>query len=243
MGHLKNLIVFISPKRSFSGPYERYTKVQIDNSLDLGWKPEDILIVANFDWEYNGVKTIKVGDEHYCAVRPRSIKTTIIPYLVEEDIIEDDHIYWNHDLDAWEQSRIKIEDLGLNGIDVGLTDYGWRPRWCLGSYFVKASAKDIFEKMKPIIFSNIEDETAMMNLTEDQTIAKRCKRLNVTYNFGMRFVERNWRRADKPLKVLHFHPYSPRVPTLDIFMYGKNGLNMPLMDERLTKIFNSHDIK
>ena len=32
-------------------------KVQIDNSLECGWDPKDIIIATNFDFKYKGVKT------------------------------------------------------------------------------------------------------------------------------------------------------------------------------------------
>lgn len=243
MENLKNLLVFISPAKSFGDVYALESKVQIDNSLDLGWKPKDIVLVTNFPWKYNGVKAIVVGDENDCRVRPRSIKTAIIPHLVDEGIIEKGKIYWNHDFDAIQNSEINEKDLKLNNFDAGLTDYGWRDRWCMGSFFFKSTSKDIFELAKPIIYKDIEDETAMMELTKNPDILKRCKRLNVTYNFGMRRVESNWQKADKPIRVVHFHPYSKRLPTLDIFIHGKNGLKIPLVSERLIKVFNHHGIK
>ncbi len=243
MGNLKNLLVYIDPTKAFSGLYGQLVKVQIDNSLNLGWKRKDILIVTNFSYEYNGVKAIVVGDEHYCVVRPRSIKTAIVPFLIDEGIIEKGKIYWNHDLDAFELNLIDEAELGLDGVDAGLTDYGWRERLCMGSFFVKASSRDIFKKAKPIIYKDIEDETAMMQLTANQKYGKRCKRLNITYNFGMRNIKLNFDKAIKPLRVVHFRPYNRWVPTLDIFMYGKNELSIPLIDRRLKKILNYHKIK
>lgn len=243
MGNLKNLLVFIHPKKTFIGDYAISAKIQIHNSLQLGWKKEDIVLVTNFPWERHGVKAIVVGTEHYCAVRPRSIKTAIIPFLIEQGIIEKGKIYWNHDFDAYQLNAFEESELELDGFDAGLTDYGWKERWCMGSFFVKKSSKDIFEKAKDIIYKNIEDETAMVELTRNKAIAKRCKRLNITYDFGMRNVESNWEKAIKPLRIVHFHPYYKWVPTLDIFMYGKNGLNMPLIDKRLRRIFNHYGIK
>ena len=243
MGTLKNLVVFLSPNRAFTEPYQKYTKTFIDNSVDLGWMREDIILVTNYSWEYNRVKAIVVGDEHYCAVRPRSIKTAIIPHLVDIGVIEDGNVYWNHDIDAWQHNPFTIEDLGIEDVDVGLTDYGWRPRWCLGSYFVKKNSKDIFEKAKPIIWSNIEDEKALMELTKDNGFEGRYKRMNITYNFGMRHIAHNWEIAEKPLKVLHFNPSSARLPTLEMFMYGNNEIKTPLMNKRLKKIMNFHRIK
>lgn len=252
MGNLKNLIVYIHPEKILIRDYGVLAKIQIDNSLSLGWKKEDIIFVTNFPWEYNGVKAIVVGTDHYCAVRPRSIKTAIIPFLVKAGVIEKGKIYWNHDFDAYQLNLMDEAELGLENVDAGLTDYGWRERWCLGSFFVKKESKDIFEKAKPIIYSDIEDETALMQLTEDQAFANRCKRLNITYNFGMRYVESNWKRAIKPLRIVHFHPRHKIVYlkpsyrwewTWDVFVNGKNGLNMPLIDERLIAIFRNHGIK
>ena len=37
----------------------KYFKCQIDNSINFGWKPEDICIVTNLDFEYRDVTIIK----------------------------------------------------------------------------------------------------------------------------------------------------------------------------------------
>ena len=240
---MKNLLVYIRFDHDFAGDCKLSSKIQIDNSLDLGWKKDDIVVVTNFPWKYNGVKAVVVGDEHWYDKRPRSIKTAVIPFLIDEGIIEKRKIYWNHDFDAYQLNPFDESKLGLVGFDAGLTDYGWKERWCLGSYFVKSTAKDIFDLARPIIYQDIEDETAMMELTQNPDIAKRCKRLNVTYNFGMRNIELNFAKAKKPLKALHFHPYDRGTLPLDVFMRGKNGLNKPLMNKRLIKIFKSHGIK
>ena len=244
MGNIKNLLVYIHPDKVFVRDYALLARIQIDNCLSLGWKKKDILLVFNYPFKYNGVKALVVGDEHYYGARPRSIKTAIVPFLVDEGIIEKGKIYWNHDLDAIQMNVIQEEELGLDGFDLGLTDYGWKERWNLGSFFVKSSSKDIFNLAKPIIYQNIEDETALVQLTtENESINKRCKRLNISYNFGMRNVESNFAKAKKPIKVVHFHPQDRRLPILDIFMYGKNGLNKPLLSKRLIKVFNQNGVK
>lgn len=251
MGHLKNLLVYISPTKTFSEECTTLARIQIHNSLQLDWKKEDIVLVTNFPYKRHGIQAIVVGDEHYYAKRPRSIKTAIIPYLIDQNIIKKDNIYWNHDFDAHQLNVFDERELKLDNVDVGLTDYGWKKRWCMGSFFVKASAKDIFEEARSLIYQDMEDETAMGQLTKNERIKKRTKRLNVTYNFGMRYVESNYQNAVKPLKVLHFHPkyktvyLTPKYRwewTWDVFVNGKNGLNMPLINKRLLKIFNHHGI-
>ena len=35
-------------------------KMQIDNALYYGWNPEDIILGANFEFEYKGINYIKI---------------------------------------------------------------------------------------------------------------------------------------------------------------------------------------
>lgn len=239
---MKNLVVFISPQKKFFGEYEMLARILIDNSFDLNWKPEDILLVTNFSWKYNGIKSIKVGDEHFLKTQPLSIKTSIVPYLVDTGIVNENELHWNHDLDAFQLQPFKEAEIGINGLDAGLTDYGWRPRWCMGSYFFKKSANDLFCRLRDYIAQDMTDEAAMVKMTNRnaRNVVNRVKRLNITYNFGMRHVEENYQRAEKPLRVVHFHPTSRRLPTWDIFVNGKNGLNQPLINDRFLAILKQH---
>ena len=241
---MKNLVVFITPKKRFYGEYATLANVLVDNSLDLGWRPEDMLLVTNFSFRYNGVRSVRVHNDNFCACRPRSIKTSIIPHLVERGLVVENELYWNHDLDAFQMNRFNGVGAELAGVDLGLTDYGWKPRWCLGSYFFKEGAKDIFALANPIIHSDVEDEEAIQRLQNDNVnnFEVRHKRLNITYNFGMRRIEENYERADKPLKVVHFHPTYKLVRTWDVFVLGKNGLGKPLVDDRLIGVFKHHGI-
>ena len=58
---MKQLLIYIGPTDKFDDEHEVLTKIQIDNSLDLGWKKEDILLVTNFPYEYND--HTKVGEQ------------------------------------------------------------------------------------------------------------------------------------------------------------------------------------
>ncbi len=236
---MKNLLVYVRPEKKFIGEHNILARIQIDNALSLGQVP---LIVTNFSYEYNGIKSIIVGDDNYCAVRPRSIKTSIIPHLIEQGIIREG-IYWNHDFDAYQVNLITEEELGLDGLDAGFTTYGWKDRWCLGSDFIKSSAKDIFEWLRDSIYTNLEDETVLGKITKNNThnINSRIKKMNIAYQIGMRNVDYNYKIATKPLKVLHFHP--SKLGLLDIFMYGKNKVGIPLMSDRLIEVFKQNGIR
>lgn len=254
---MKNLLIYINPSKTFFGMGQHrvrdcniLAKIQIDNSLDLGWHKEDILLFTNFEYEYNGIKARVLDQTSYCDFRPLSTKTVSIHHLVENKLVEKDELYWVHDFDAYQLNPINESEIGLGSKDIGLTDYGWQSKWCLGSYFFKKSAEDIFRKLKDTVYEiQNEDERALnhMMINNELNIQKRYKKLNITYNFGMRHVKANYEIATKPLKVLHFHPYyrDTKMPTnaLNCFMYGKNELKIPLMSDRLIKIFQHHGIK
>jgi len=247
---MKNLLIYINDRKWFNKENEIFFKIQIDNSLELGWKPKDIVFIANFDYEYNGVKSLLVPDNICCEGWEKSTKTMATIYLFDNNLIHDD-IYWCHDLDAWQLEPISEEELDLNK-DVGFCDYGRKPMWQLGSYFFKNTAGDIFRdianRVKPgydLSGHEYNDEYALLSLTYNNIngINNRIKRMNITYDFGMRKIELCYQKANKPLKVLHFYPYLKSMNTLKIAMYGKNRINKPLMNERLIKIFKKYGIK
>ena len=224
-------MVYVSPDKDFTPECKILIKIQIDNCIRLGWKLEDVLIITNWPYEYNGFKSILVGDEHYCVYRPRSIKSSIIPALIDMDFIKKGEIYWNHDLDAFQLDQITDEELGLDGYDFGLTDYGWRSTWSMGSYFVKPECRDVFQVARDFIFRDYEDEQAIVEAMK--VIPSKYKRMNITYNLGSKYVEHNFRKATKPLKIAHFHPRKP----------GLMGVFSPYLPKDFISILNQHGYK
>ena len=247
---MKLLFAYVSPQKDFSDEGKISIKIQIDNSLELGWKKEDIILATNFPYEYKGVKSIIVKDEHYCPFRPTATKINVIIELFERNLIEDD-LYWFHDLDMYQVLPITAEEIGLEE-DMGVTDYGKLDKWNTGTIFFKKSARDIFEKMKEIVYlrKSIEERaldilTGLYTKTYDgrdfsypdsDSIKKRVKRLNIAYNFccikdqpydpklfeatGDKYLLMCAKKCSDPIKVLHFHLSE-----------------MPQLPERLKKYF------
>jgi len=251
---MKNLMCYTGPARKFDEECEVLTRIQIDNSLDLGWKKEDILLFTDFEYEYNGVRSIVVPDDLYCAFDKKSNKMLVITHLLLNGIVDEDQLYWYHDFDAYENSKIEESELGLGDVGLGLTTYGYKPDWNCGCFFFRRSAEDIFALIVQTMFNRRPrpraDEKALQRLTDDSWIDEnRYRKLNTTYNITMRDVAYSYSRASKPLKVLHFHPYTEdddyKLPDklLNTFMYGRNRMGIPLMSERLIKIFHYHGIK
>ena len=113
---MKNFLVYLNPSKQFNKENDELTKIQIDNSLDLGWKIEDILLVTNFDYEYRGVKALVVGDDCYYSKNNfyRSSKIPVINQLFKDGIINEGEIYWFRDNDAFQLEPLTEEKIKLD---------------------------------------------------------------------------------------------------------------------------------
>ncbi len=264
---MKNLLIYLNSERKFDEETSTLVKIQIDNSLDLGWKKEDILLITNFDYKYNGITATIVLDELFCTFYKYVSKINVLVHFFACGMIEKGQVYWLHDFDAYENSKIDELEVKeeLGGVDVGFTSYGRGLRLNCGSFFFKDSAGDVFNWIKDKVYENAKkwkgvelgvgeykdayrrysEELALEQLIDDNThnINSRIKKINYSYNFGMRNLRTNYVDTLKPIRVLHFHPHNELINTLAIAMYGKNRLKMPLMSERLIKIFHHYGIK
>jgi len=232
---VKNLLVYYNQAEKFvpvkPTEYEVLTKVQIDNSLDLGWKKEDLMLAMNFPYEYSGVKAYVVGEGKYDVHDGnRSSKLPMILRLFEDGVIGDD-TYWFHDHDAFQLQPFNLDF----DEDMLWTNHGWTSMWNAGSFFFKKSARDIFERTNEIMYSrHLNEQTAFIELLrEDPSIEKRCRKINITYNFTIYYHVKTYPKVDKPLMVAHFQPQKPR----------HLALYTPLVPERFLRILEKYGIK
>ena len=242
---MKNLLVHISPSKEFcNDEHKMAAKIQIDNSLRLGWKVEDIILVTNFDYEYGGIKSVVVGDDNYCEHSWPATKVYVIDYLFKNGFIEDD-LYWYHDFDCFELNKIIEEDVlkELGVAEMGLTNYGRMPRLCSASMFFKKTVGDIFSRLREEI-DKYEDneEICIMRLINEDTgdLKTRVKKINITYAFHKFNIINSDKEADKPIRAAHFHLTPDKY---DFYVRGNNKLGIILVPERLRKIFHEHGFK
>lgn len=248
---MKNIFIYTNPENRFDDESATNIKIQIDAALEFGWKLEDILLFTNFEYEYNGVKSVLVP--YICCPWDKvSNKIAVIVHLMQNKMLTDE-LHWYHDVECFQNNPITEEELGLEGLDLGLTTYGykiWRdePYWNGGSFFFRLSAQDIFElwvSRMSVRDRHRTDEKTLVVMTHEGLIdTKRYKELNITYNFGQRAPRLCYDKAIKPIRVVHFHPffrYSKIVErNIDIFMYGKNEQGVPMMSPKLIELFQKH---
>jgi hypothetical protein len=255
---MKNLLIYVHPLKTWMdgwGEQPALARLQIDNSLDLGWKREDILIMTNFPFQYNGVKATVLAGDHYCEVRETASKINVICHMFDAGLIGDD-MYWFHDFDAYQ-----LEDLETVELDnqIGVTDYGITQvgpkvdkRWSTGVIFFKKDCADVFRWIQKAVYKyKNNEEVALQAMTRKNKhgLLNRIKKLNITYNMATRKrrIRDTYEIAEKPLKVIHFHPKDDRrqeygMNNVDICIHGYNKLNKVLVPNRLISLFKEHGL-
>jgi len=241
---MKNLLIYISPDKSFNSDHKRLVKIQIDNSLSLGWKSSDIILVTNFEYEYRKIKAILIEDDVYCDFFYPTTKLYTIVRLFKKGLIEEE-LYWYHDFDCYELNKIIESEVKqeMGSCNVGVSNYCQRPRLCSASIFFNNKAEDVFKQMKKEIDKDkINEERALMRIYygEDSPLREQIKMVNTTYAFHKFNIIPTYKTTKKPIRVAHFHLTPDKY---EFYIEGKNKLNMSLVPKRLIKIFNKHGFK
>lgn len=170
-------------------------KLQIDNSLILGWKQEDIIVISNKEFEYLGVKAMVVDLNNFCFT---GSKMFAVKYLFDQGITD---IIWAHDCDAIQDYWFDCPDFK----DVGITQYS-RPKINGGSVFWRPEALDIVNNVVNILIDKKEKREEPVLNRELRQYNGRVTILDHGYNVGCSGFYPRYIRSEKPVKVFHFHP-------------------------------------
>lgn len=179
-------------------PDERLTqliKAQIDNSLHFGWEPQDIILLTNFEFSHNGITAMPIQLNDFCLTGSKVFGAR---WLMENTSIEGP--FWFHDLDAWQNAEFECPKFK----DAAFGFYS-RPKINGGVQFWRRSGKDILDQ---VVEELIKNKAAR----EEPTLDKFCKDnprvtiLNSTFNVGCSGYQVRYEKAEKPVKVCHFHP-------------------------------------
>ena len=238
---MKNLLTYLSPEKEFVGECEQSVSIQIDNSLSLGWKPKDIMLVTNFKFEYNGVKSIVIGDDNYCSFFPPTTKIYAIVNLFKTGVIKED-LYWYHDFDCFELNPIVEAEVReeMGECNLGASNYGQKPRLCSASMFFDKGAEDMFDWIKKeCVRDEVDGEVGLMRMAYEprNPLSSKFKMVNTTYAFHRFNVVKTYKTTIKPIRAAHFHLTPDKY---DFYVRGNNKLKKSLIPERLVKIFNKH---
>lgn len=259
---MKNLFIYISPTGSFDNPRadlasndgEACAKVQIDNLLDLGRKPEDILLITNFEYEYRGIRSTVLNNVDFFERKPQVSKINAIIEMFDRGMIQDDELYWFQDLDAFQLEPVMESEIDVAYNEIGCTDFGGakfflgEERWSGGIFVFRKGSKDLFEGMKDLCYKKSIDEEEALGLmvVHNPSVRERVKRLNNSYNFIGYNLESVYEKSVKPIRVVHFHPNTTKkrfngYPGLDYFT-GNNPMRMNLVTDRVVELIKKHGL-
>ena len=183
-----------------------FLKANIDQSLRLGWKPEEIILGTNFEFSYRNVKSIKLSN--VCEWSGFNNFWYGIQELFELGIIDDD--IWLHDHDSWPISKFDFPE--FQG-EIAGCEYIKTPYWNCSSIYLKKSSKPILDYIVDSLNANRD-----ANVSSDEVIVGFCRfnpqspiknyltSINTRYNTGITSFTERKNTAIKPIYVLGFNP-------------------------------------
>jgi len=204
-------------------------KAQIENSLSLGWEPEDIILLTNFKFDFMGVKSLKTNLNNICFTGSKMFG---MKYLFNKQIND---VIWAHDLDAWQNVPFCCPEFK----DVGIACYS-NTKYNGGSIFWRQTAQDIVYKIVSEIETNNEnkEEPTLNRVLKSKKYKKRVTNINNTFNVGCSGYVKRWDRSIKPIRVCHFHPYN-RI-AWETHALDRNGLDVKGISDRLEKLLRKY---
>jgi hypothetical protein len=206
-------------------------KAQIDNSIDVGWKVEDIILLCNFEFEFMGVKSIVNELDHECLTGSKMFG---VKYLYDHDMVGDE-VIWAHDLDAWQNVPFYCPEIK----DVGIASYNIK-KYNGGSVFWTLKAKDIAEEVIKTILEEDRtiEENSLNKIFRSKEYRDRVTNVDNTFNVGCSGFVTRWARSIKPIRVCHFHPYNPIA--WETHGMDRNAIGVKCVSDRLERVLRKY---
>ncbi|MEM8962482.1 MAG: hypothetical protein AAGD38_13445 [Acidobacteriota bacterium] len=239
---MKNLMLYIVDDEripSKDAPVRRMLDLQVANSLALGWSRDDILLYTNFPYRHDDVDAIEVAPPP----RPRTAratsfyKTFCILHALER--MPHDELIWYHDTDAFQLIPFEAP---TDSRVLGFCLYSTRQRLLVqgGSMFFSRAVRPIFEQVWNRLVHDAcrKDEFALTDAAGDPELMDRFRVIDYSYNLGTTDFALRYQLAEKPIKVVHFHP--ERAEHRAVFVDGANSLDLHPLDERFLSLLIEH---
>lgn len=216
---------------------ENCLRAQVENSLNMSWNPDKIMIVTNFPFKFLGVTGHEVILNKTCLTGSKMWALQYIFQLIDKDcpsIHEISEVYWAHDLDAWQNSPFAAPDIK----DVGITTYS-NDKYNGGSSFWKPLALDIVNKVVSILEGGQNKEEPTLNrVLKSDEYKERVTLINTTYNVGCSGFVPRLLRAEKPVKVAHINPHN-RI-AWETHSLDRNGIGVRSISDDLEKTLRKY---
>ncbi len=233
------MVYVVEDERVDTAPVRRLLDLQVDNSLDLGWSADQMLLLTSFEYRRRGVEAVRVP----LAQRPATARLTSFHktrcILTALDLVPPGEPIWYHDADAFQLVPIPANPSRRT---LAFCLYTTRERMLVqgGSLFFADAARPLFEEVLDRLVNHgcRKDEFALTDLTRLERFAGWFEALDYSYNLGSTDFELRYQLADKPIKVVHFH--LDRREHRALFLGGRNGLAVAPVDGRFRALMTAH---
>lgn len=233
-------------------------KAQIENSLDLGWNPNNICLISNFDFMFMDVKSINIGLNRTCLTGSKMFAVDWLFSTFKQNELDkfihghlpnlSIHPVFAHDLDAWQNIPFDTcQNLDFNqGLDykidfkdVGISTYS-NSKLNGGVVFWRYDALDIIHEIVSCLVGKNEhkEEPTLNRLLTSSSFKDRVTVLNNTFNVGCSGFVKRATRADLPIKIVHLNPYN-RI-AWETHSLDRNGSGIISVSSRLEKILRKY---
>lgn len=206
---------------------------QIENSLEVGWKKEDIILVSNYVFDIEGISNVHTELNGSCLT---GSKLYGVKHVFDNNL-DNGEIIWAHDLDVWQNTTLDLPQIS----DMALSTYSSPKKLNGGSQFWTNKAKDILD----VILSEIKEgdkreEPAINKVLHSGKYEGRYTILNTTYNVGCSGYVPRMLSAEKPIRCVHMNPFN-RI-SWETHALDRDGCGLVSVSERLEKLLRRHFI-
>lgn len=237
---MKNLIVYVveDPQADLAA-VRKLLELHVDNSLELGWRPQDIVLRTSFPFEARGVRAVEVE----AGGRPRTVRVTAfhkIRCLLEVfDFLDHGEVCWYHDLDAY---QLEPFDGPPSRRPLSFCLYTQRGRQLIqgGSLFFSSLARAVFTEVYDLLVHHgcRTDEFALTDVAGRPEFFGFFELLDGAFNLGTTDFALRYQLAHPPIRVAHFHLGRPAHRAL--FLEGGNSLGVYPLPERFIELLARH---
>lgn len=217
---------------------EKYLKLQVDNHLRLEYDAKDLLIVTNFPFAHNGIKSYVVNTFNQSSAFGN--KLPAVKWLMENGIAVDD--LFLHDCDVY---TLIYHEFPKECRDVGMVKHShYKSKLQGGVTYVRKQGYDIILKLSDFILDNqVRKEESMLRGWYDKPEYKdRFTLLNYRYNM---FRQREFavKYAHTIMPIINCHLHAEYQSCWDCFVEGKNKYSMPIITPEIKELMEKYAIR
>lgn len=216
--------------------YVPIINAQIENSLDLGCKPEHIFILSNQDFIYEidgrQIRSIVIELNKECLTGSKmfGVQWFMKTYA---HLLDPQTVIFAHDLDAWQNVPFTVPDFK----DAGITTYS-NSKLNGGVVFWRLTSKDIVDEIVDCLNDGQDKEEPTINKLFTTKYKDRITIIDQSFNVGCSGFVKRAQRAEQPIKISHFHPYN-RI-AWETHRLDRNGVGIVSIDPRLENILRKY---